>query len=116
MIPQKAVRRHYARRDCDHCVTLIGEKTYPVENWSPGGAQILADERAFGIGEEVAVTLRFRLSQQVIDVPHFARIVRKSRGKIAFEFSPLTQQIRNSFQSVIEDYVTSRFAASQRYV
>lgn len=111
----KAKRRH-ARRDCDHCVTLIDGKTYPVENWSLGGAQIQADERAFGVGEEIAVTLKFRLSQKIIEVAHHARIVRKSRGMIAFEFVPLTQPIRNNFQNVIDDYVTSRFAASQRYV
>lgn len=111
----KAQRRH-TRRDCDHCVTLIDGKTYPVENWSLGGAQIQADERAFGIGEEIAITLKFRLSQKIVEIAHRARIVRKSRGMIAFEFAPLPQQIKNSFQNVVDDYVASRFAASQRYV
>ena len=113
---QSTAKRRHLRRDCDHCVTLIDGKAYPVENWSLGGAQIHADERAFGIGEEVSVTLKFKLSQKVLEVAHFARVVRKNRGMIAFEFMPLTQPIRNSFQNVIDDYVTSRFAASQRYV
>lgn len=110
----KTARRRYSRRDCDQCVGLIDGKTYPIENWSLGGAQIHADERAFGIGEEIGITLKFKLSQKVMEVAHRARIVRKGRGKIAFEFAPLPQQIRNNFQNVIDDYVTSQFAASQR--
>lgn len=113
--PVKA-RRHYPRRDCDHCVTLIDGRAYPLENWSLGGAQIRADERAFAIDEEIAVTLKFKLSQKILEATIRARIVRKCRGKVAFEFAPLTQQIKNSFQSVIDDYVASRFVSSHRHV
>ena len=48
-----------------------------------------------------------------LDVPHRARVVRKSRDRVAFEFMPLTEQIRKSFQNVIDDFVAGQFADSQ---
>lgn len=110
---QYAARRKYSRRESDQCVSVIDGKTYPVDNWSLGGLAIQADERMFGIDNEVSVVLKFKLSQKIVDVPHRARVVRKGRNRIAFEFKPLTQQIRNNFQNVVDDYVASQFAASQ---
>ncbi len=106
-------RRKYTRRDCDRCVTVINGKTYPVENWSLGGVLLSADEREFGPEDEMDITLKFKLRDDIVDVPHAARVIRKSRNKIAFEFKPLTQQIRSNFQNVVDDYVASQFAASQ---
>jgi hypothetical protein len=108
-----AARRKYSRREADHCITVIEGKSYPVENWSLGGLMIQADERVFGVDDEVNVTMKFKMSQKIIDVPHRARVVRKARNRIAFEFKPLTQQIKNNFQNVVDDYVASQFAASQ---
>lgn len=108
-----AARRRYTRRDCDKCVTVINGKTYPVENWSLGGLMINSDEREFGVNDEVGMTMRFRLRDDIIDVPHKGRVVRKGSNKVAFEFRPLTQQIRSNFQNVVDDYVASQFAASQ---
>ena len=108
-----AARRKYARRETDKCVSVIGGRSYPVVNWSLGGLMIQADERLFGVDDELNVILKFKLSQKIVDVPHRAKVVRKSRNKIAFEFRPLTQQIRNNFQNVVDDYVASQFAESQ---
>lgn len=108
-----AARRKYTRRTADHCVGVIDGKSYPVADWSLGGLAIQGDDRMFGVNDEVSVLMKFRLSQKIIDVPHTARVVRKSKGKVALEFKPLTQQIRNNFQSVVDDYVASQFAASQ---
>ncbi|MCB1720380.1 MAG: PilZ domain-containing protein [Rhodospirillales bacterium] len=110
---EQSVRRRHARRDCDRCVTVINGQTYPVENWSLGGVLISSDERQFGLEDEVGVTMRFRLRDNIIDVPHSAEVVRKTKNKVAFRFKPLTQQIRSNFQNVIDDYVASQFAASQ---
>jgi len=106
-------RRKYTRRDCDRCVTVINGKTYPVENWSLGGVLVNADEREFSAQDEMNIVLKFKLREDIVDVPHDARIIRKGRNKIAFEFKPLTQQIRSNFQNVVDDYVASQFAASQ---
>ena len=108
-----ATRRRYGRRGCDRCVSVIGEKTYPVVDWSPGGLLIYGDGREFSVDGELDVVMKFRLRNDVVDVPHKARVVRKSKNKIAFEFLPLTKQIVNRFQSVVDDYVAGRFADSQ---
>jgi hypothetical protein len=108
-----ASRRRHARRSDDHCVGVIEGKTYPIENWSPGGVLIYGDSRPFALNDEIDVTIKFRLRSDVIDVPHRAKVVRKSFDKIAFEFSPLTQQIKKSFQSVVDDYLAAEFADSQ---
>ncbi|MCC6598442.1 MAG: PilZ domain-containing protein [Alphaproteobacteria bacterium] len=112
----EAARRRHQRRNCDQCVTIINGRIYPVDNWSLGGAQIIADERNFSLEEEINIILKFKLSEDVIEVPHSARVVRKGRSKVSFAFRPLTQKTHSSFQHVIDDYVTSQFAASQRPV
>lgn len=108
----EAKRRH-ERRTSDSCVTMIESKLYPVENWSPGGLQIFADSRLFAVGNEHAITLKFKMRDQIIDVPHRAKVVRRSGNTVAFQFLPLTQQIRRGFQSVIDDYLASKFTESQ---
>ena len=107
------VRRRHDRRTYDHCVGVIAGKTYPVENWSPGGLMIYGDSRSFSINEEVDVNIKFRLRNEVVDIPHKAKVVRKSHDKVAFQFLPLTAQIKRSFQSVVDDYLAGEFADSQ---
>lgn len=109
---QATARRKYTRRDCDKCVTEINGQIYPVENWSLGGFLIAADERAFGVREDVQTVMKFKLRDSIIDVPHKAHVVRKSKNKIAFEFEPISRVTRDRFQRVVDDYVTSQFANS----
>lgn len=106
-------RRKFSRRVSDHCISVINGQPYPVENWSLGGLMIQADERMFSVNDEINVTMKFKLSQKIIDIPHKGRVVRRARNKIALEFKPLTKAIQKHFQSVIDDYVASQFAASQ---
>ena len=73
---------------------------------------IYGDSRPFGINDEIAVTLKFRLRNEVIDVLHKAKVIRKSYDKVAFKFAPLTQQIKKSFQAVVDDYLAAEFADS----
>ena len=108
-----STRRRYSRRSCDKAVVIIGEQIYPVENWSMGGVAINADGRTFDLDETMDMTLKFKLSEAVIALPHKARAVRKTPHRVGFEFIPLTNQVRRGFQSVVDDYVSSRFAASQ---
>lgn len=106
-------RRVHQRRSADHCVSVISGKTYPVENWSQGGVLVYGDSRSFALNEQVNVTMKFRLRNEVIDVPHKARVVRKGHDKVAFEFTPATDAIRRKFQSVIDDFLTAEFVESQ---
>lgn len=106
-------KRAHERRQNDKCVVVINGKTYPVLNWSLGGLMIHADSRPFVEDNEVNVTLRFKLRNDIIDITQRARVVRKTRDRVAFQFEPLTKDIRRKFQSVIDDFVTGQFVDSQ---
>lgn len=108
-----STRRRYPRRNCDKCVGVVNGRIYPIYDWSPGGALIEGDERAFSVGDDVSVTMKFRLHGSVLSLDHQGRIIRKTDGKVAVQFIPLTQQIWHGFKKVIDDHVTSEFANSQ---
>ncbi len=112
--PQVKTKRKYERRTVDHCVSVIDGKTYPVQDWSEGGVLLFGDSKPFALNSEVDVTMKFKLRDDMIDVEHRARVVRKSNNNVAFEFTPITKQIHKAFQSVIEDYVTAQFVDSQQ--
>ena len=106
-------RRKSARRSDDRCVSVINGQMYPVENWSTDGLLITADERLFSVGQPCVFTLKFKLRDEIMEIDHNAKIVRKSPNKVALEFLPLTKTIRSGFQKVVDDYVARRFAESQ---
>lgn len=106
-------RRAHARRSCDKCVSLIDNKLYPVLDWSMGGVQITCDERVYAVGQELDVALKFQLRGDIIDIPHKGRVVRKNKSRIALEFLPLTKEIRDRFQNIVDDYIAREFADSQ---
>ncbi len=110
---QGALRRKYTRRDCDHVVIKIDDKTYPVGDWSLGGFSINADGRSFGVKDAVEMVLKFKLSNRIIEVPHKAKVVRKTNNKVAFQFAPVPRDVRGKLQSVVDDHVASQFANSQ---
>lgn len=106
-------RRKHARRDHDQCISMVGSKPYPVIDWSQGGLQIMGDERRFGLNEEHDVVLKFKLSNNIVEIPHIAKVVRKSRDRIAFQFAPLTKKMKDDFSHVIDDCAAREFADSQ---
>ncbi len=108
-----ATRRRFSRRSCDSSVAIIDGQIYPVENWSMGGIAINGDAREFGVNDTVYMTIKFKLSSHVLGLSHKARVVRKTTHRVAFEFAPLTNNFRKGLQSVVDDYVSSRFAESQ---
>ncbi len=106
-------RRRHNRRNCDKCIGFVKGSPCLVHNWSIGGALIESDDRIFSSDEEVDITLKFKLNDRIIDLAHRARVVRKANGRIAMKFVPLTQQVKNGFQKVIDHYVATEFANSQ---
>lgn len=108
-----ASRRAHVRRAADRCVGIISGQTYPVENWSPGGVLLCGDERLFGIGQDLPISLKFKLRGTVVDISHRGQIVRKAPGKIAVALAPLTESLRRSFHQVVDDAVANEFADSQ---
>lgn len=106
-------RRRHTRRYSDQCVCEIDGKTYPILNWSIGGVQITADDRMFGTDQSRDVKMKFKVRGAIETVEHTAKVVRKSTGRVAFQFEPLTRQVRNQFQNILDDYAASEFADSQ---
>ncbi len=109
---EEQARRKFSRRRCDKCVTVINGKTYPVEDWSLGGLLLYTDSRAFGLNDEIDLTVKFRLRNEVLDLRHKAHVVRKNSNHVALEFAPLTDPVKNGFQSVVDDHVATQFAES----
>ena len=110
---QITTKRRHPRRESDKCVVVINGKVHPVENWSMGGVLVHADSRPFGVDNEIDLLLKFKLREKMLDIPHRARVVRKSKDTVAFEFLPINEQIKNNFQNVIDDFVSGQFADSQ---
>jgi hypothetical protein len=96
-------RRHNLRHTKDSCVGLIGNKTYPVRDWSFGGVLLTADERLFPVDGNLSLTLKFRLKNKILDVAQNGQIIRKTKDKIALKFGPLTTEIESLLRQVIED-------------
>ncbi|MGB0719534.1 MAG: PilZ domain-containing protein [Bdellovibrionales bacterium] len=105
--------RKFARHAGTRCVTEVNGVNHPTIDWSLGGVLIHGDTRLFGLGDPCAVTLKFRLRDDVVAVPHAAHVVRKTRDRIALEFEPLSAAIRKQFQSVIDDESALEFIESQ---
>ena len=109
----QTTKRRHPRRDVDRCVAVIHGRTFPVENWSLGGLLLAADERLFGKEQDIDLTVKFKLRNNIVDVSHRGTVVRKNNGKVAIRFEPLSQTITRQFQQVIDDYVAGSFADSQ---
>jgi hypothetical protein len=106
-------RRSHPRRAIDRCVAVIHGRTFPVQNWSLGGILLTADERLFGQDQEIEITIKFKLRNNIMDVTHKGTVVRKHNGKVAIKFTALNQTISRKFQQVIDDHVAQEFAHSQ---
>lgn len=106
-------RRAYPRRSCDQCIGFINGKAHPVLDWSMGGMRVFADARPIAIGEEMSVEMKFHMRDQMVNVKHTAKVIRKSNDSVSFQFLPLSADIRKTFQSVIDDFNVREFAGAQ---
>jgi len=106
-------RRRAPRRAEDRCVAVIHGRAFPVENWSFGGVLLNADDRLFGDGMDIGVTLKFKLRNSIVDVEHHAKVVRKGNQKVALEFERLGKTLARKMQQVVDDAIAREFASSQ---
>jgi len=106
-------RRTYERREEDQCIAMIDGASYPIENWSKGGLLLTGDDRTFGIADKKDIIVRFKLTDRVVDIELKGQIIRKGRDKFVVQFYPLTQNIDNQFNSIVDDYAAQEFANSQ---
>ena len=109
----QASKRRFARRSGDHCVSVINGKIYPVENWSMGGFLISADDRLFGVKQEIDVVMKFKLRDEILDVNHKAQVVRKSQHRVGLQFAPLPKKVQDCLKQVVDDFVAQSFVNSQ---
>lgn len=108
-----ATRRRHARRDQDRCIALLRGQSFPVENWSQGGVLLGGDDRLFSPGQELELTLKFKLRNMIMDVDLRGQVVRRNSGRVAIQFAPLSRAIRRCFQQVVDDCIAREFANSQ---
>ena len=106
-------RRKSSRRNVDNFVYMIDGRAYPVYNWGNGGVMIHADDRLFSLNSKVDITLKFRLSDKILDIAHHGRVLRKMRDKVVVQFDAPTREIQNMFNKVVDDTVTREFVESQ---
>lgn len=106
-------RRNQPRRAVDRCIAVIDNTPHPIENWSLGGVRVTANERLYALGQQLDITLKFKLSDRVIDIRLNGNVIRKTNGKIAIAFDALDKQTRGQFMQVIDDDVANEFAESQ---
>ncbi|MGB1077162.1 MAG: PilZ domain-containing protein [Bdellovibrionales bacterium] len=105
-------QRAQPRRKCDRCISEIEGQNYPVEDWSMGGVRIFGDFRTQEVGSNVEVSMKFKLHDEILKIPHKATIIRKLADGVALQFEPLTKDVRTNFQKVIDDYNIREFAGS----
>ena len=102
---RRRYKRKHERRAKDHCVIEMKGQNFPVRDWSYGGVLVTADERMFALQQDAEFKLKFRLQGEVHTIAHRGHIVRKTKDAIALQFEPLTRDLRQSFQSVVESAV-----------
>lgn len=103
-------RRADERRKVDSCVALLDGKMYPVQNWSMGGVQLAGDERLFSVGQEMEVTLKFKLRNEILETHQAAQVIRKNKNAIGLRFGPVIGQTRKDFQKVMDDSMVKEFS------
>lgn len=111
--PNYQNKRAFPRRTSDSCISEVDGHNYPVEDWSMGGVRVFGDFRTYQMGQELPVTLKFKLRDQIVGVQHVGTIVRKTRDTIGLQFAPLTREIRARLQQVVDDFNANEFAESQ---
>jgi hypothetical protein len=100
----EVTRRRFPRRTDDTCIASINNINYPVEDWSACGVLLAADGRDFKAGSTQHVVMKFKLQNNVTEIPVEAKVIRASKSKIALEFFDVPKKIQNAFTKVIEDY------------
>ena len=74
---------------------------------------INADDRMFGVADAFDVTMKFKLRNAILDIPHSATVVRKSHNRVALQFKPMAKAVKAHFQQVVDDALSQGFADSQ---
>jgi hypothetical protein len=107
-------KRSYVRHEAADCTALIRGQSFPVVNWSFGGAVILADDGIFSEGQVLYMTLRFRLLNSNLEIVHQGTVIRSAGRRTAIRFDALKPHVSRGFQKVVEDNFARRRAKERR--
>lgn len=102
---RESTRRRFPRRMKDTCVADVNGKTYPVHDWSQCGVLFEADGRNFESGQYCDVTMKFKLSDVVTEIPVKATVIRANKKQVALEFTNMPKKIEKAFAKVIDDAI-----------
>lgn len=108
-------RRKHVRYPGIQAEVIVGDKAYSIHDWSPHGAyfETSPDARLIA-GENVHLTLKFRLFNGTISIQQPARILRAVRRGVAVEFmTPLMPEARRQFERVLDGFQATNFLESQ---
>lgn len=106
-------RRRFPRRAIDTCAIKIDDVTYPIQDWSKNGALFSADGRIFEENSVIPITMRFRLSDEVMNVALDARVIRSKKSGVALEFINVTNDVKQAFNRVIDHALATDFSDTQ---
>ena len=76
--------------------------TYDMLDWSMGGVSFKTPANAPHPGEEVKLTLRFRLADETVGIWVDGRVIRSDEDTTAVEFDELTSYASRKFARVID--------------
>jgi hypothetical protein len=102
-------RRRFPRRAIDTCAISINGTTYPIKDWSKTGALFAADGRLFEENATVPATMKFRMSDTVMEVALSARIIRAHASGVALEFLNVDHDTHQAFNRVIDHAIAQGF-------
>lgn len=110
---EDTTRRKFPRRAMDTCAISVNGVTHPIKDWSQTGALFQGDGRGMNEGQIIDVKMKFRMTDQIIEVPLEARIVRAGASQIAVEFFNINLETKRAFNKVIDDALTREFVDTQ---
>lgn len=107
-------RRKHIRLEGIRAEVELGQQSYRVRDWSPGGLLFdIQPDAHLNAGDRVMATLRFRFPHETVTMQQTIRVVRRGARGVAAEFAPLTPADRRVFDRVIDSHHAENFLASQ---
>ena len=101
-------KRTHVRHVTADCFALIRGQNFQVTNWSFGGVEISANDGVFVPGQEVYMTMKFRLLTADLEVVHRGTVLRSLGQRAAIRFDDLKPHVSRGFQRVVDDSYARR--------
>ncbi len=122
------IRRSQTRRQDAGASVIVAGKSFRVSDWSEAGLRFAAprdDSNVAGIyfeaqpmpamdkGEQVDLTMMFRVMGEIIRVPVSGRVIRRQNAQVVLRFTDLPATTRRQFMRVKDLLNAEAFLASQ---